>query len=184
MADIKVSHRYATSLLETAIEKNKLDKVSVDMLLLVDVLEENKKLQLALESPVIKPEVKSAVMREIFKEKFDSDSLSFIDFVIGKNRENLLYSIALRFLDLRDDHLGVAKVSVSTAYDFTDEQKNILKDKLEDILNKKVRLSFVQDKELIGGFIAKVGDTNYDASIQHQLKLLKKKFMVGGISLN
>jgi F0F1-type ATP synthase delta subunit len=48
MADFKVSHRYATSLLETALEKNKLDKIAVYMLLVVDILEDSKDLSMVL----------------------------------------------------------------------------------------------------------------------------------------
>jgi F-type H+-transporting ATPase subunit delta len=52
------------------------------------------------------------------------------------------------------------------------------------MLQKKVNLKFKSDQNLIGGFIAKVDDTLYDASIKHQLELLKKQFLTGEISLN
>lgn len=184
MADYKVSYRYAVSLLESAEEKNNLDNVAVDIVLLIDTLEGNKKLQLVLESPVIKPDVKSKIFHEIFDDKFNSETLEFIDFVIKKKRENLLYSIARRFLALRDEKLGIANAEVNTAFELSDDQKNSLKEKLENILNKKVRLAFSTDKNLIGGFVAKVDDTVYDASIRQQLKLLKKQFLHGGLSLN
>ena len=73
---------------------------------------------------------------------------------------------------------------VTTAVDFSNEQKNVLQNKFEKILNKKVRLNFKTDIKLVGGFIAKVDDTLYDASIIHQLELLKKQFLTGEISLN
>ncbi len=37
---------------------------------------------------------------------------------------------------------------------------------------------------MIGGFVAKVGDTVFDASVKHQLEILKKQFLEGGASLN
>jgi F-type H+-transporting ATPase subunit delta len=52
------------------------------------------------------------------------------------------------------------------------------------MLDKKVRLKFRTDNEMVGGFIAKVGDTLYDASIKHQLELLRKQFLTGELSLN
>jgi F-type H+-transporting ATPase subunit delta len=110
--------------------------------------------------------------------------MDFIEFVISKQRESLLQSIGNRFLELRDEYLGIANVEVSAASEFTNEQKNVLQNRLEKILNKKVRLNFKIDLELVGGFIAKVGDTLYDASIKHQLELLKKQFLTGELSLN
>jgi F-type H+-transporting ATPase subunit delta len=87
-------------------------------------------------------------------------------------------------LELRDEYLGIASVEVTAAIGFTTEQKSSLQERLEKILNKKVRLNFKTEKDLVGGFIAKVGDTLYDASIRHQLELLRKQFLTGELSLN
>ena len=184
MTDFKVSHRYATSLLEDSVEKNKLEVVTADMILLSKTLKDNPKLQSALESPVIKPVVKSSILKEIFKSVFDEDTFKFIDFVIEKKRESLLCTIASRFLELRDEHVGEAQVSVKTVYEFSEEQKRTLIENLEKTLNKKVRLTFTIDEDLIGGFVAKVGDTLFDASLQHQVKLLKNQLLYGSISKN
>ena len=184
MADFRILHRYATSLIETALEKNNLEAVYSDIKLLVDTLDQNRKLQLMLESPVIRPETKFSILKEIFGNKVSKESMDFIKFIVSKNRENLLGSIGNRFLELRDEHLGIANVIVTAATEFSDDQKNVLKVKLEKILEKKVRLNFKTDIKLVGGFVAKVDDTLYDASIKHQLELLKKQFLTGEISLN
>jgi F-type H+-transporting ATPase subunit delta len=184
MADFKVSHRYATSLIESAIEKNKLDKTTADLMLLKETLEVSRDLQLMLESPVIKPDLKKKILNEIFSTKIDNETMNFINFVVDKRREQILHSIAARFLELRDEYLGIASADVITAYQFTDQQKEILKSRLEKILNKKVKLNFTIDNKLIGGFIAKIGDTLYDASMLHQLELLRKQFATDGISIN
>jgi F-type H+-transporting ATPase subunit delta len=184
MADFRILHRYGTSLLETAIEKNNLDVVTSDIKLLVETLDQNRQLQLMLDSPVVRPETKLSIMKEIFSEKISKETMDFVEFVISKKRESLLNSIGKRFLELRDDHLGIANVFVTTSTEFSNEQKNVLQNKLEKILDKKVRLNFKTDVKLVGGFIAKVDDTLYDASIKHQLELLKKQFLTGDISLN
>lgn len=184
MADFRILHRYGTSLLETAIEKNNLDVVTSDIKLLVETLDQNRQLQLMLDSPVVRPETKLSIMKEIFSEKISKETMDFVEFVISKKRESLLNSIGKRFLELRDDHLGIANVFVTTSTEFSNEQKNVLQNKLEKILDKKVRLNFKTDVKLVGGFIAKVDDTLYDASIKHQLELLKKQFLPGDISLN
>ena len=110
--------------------------------------------------------------------------MNFLNFVIEKKRENLLHSIAERYLELRDDHLGIVSVTVTTAFIFAEDQIEKLQKKLEEILGKKIRLNLLVDESLVGGFIAKAGDTMYDASVRHQLELLKKQFLVSGFSLN
>ena len=179
MADFRILHRYATSLLETALEKKNLDLITADIKTLVETFKKSRELQLMIESPVIRPELKLRILKEIFTNKISKDSIDFIEFIVLKKRENLLDSIGKRFLELRDEYLGI-----TSATEFSTEQKNVLKNKLEKILNKKVSLNFRTDQKLVGGFIAKVDDTLYDASIRHQLELLKKQFLTSEISLN
>ena len=54
MADFRILHRYATSLLETSLEKNNLDVVTTDFKLLVETLDQSRELQSMLDSPVVK----------------------------------------------------------------------------------------------------------------------------------
>ncbi len=184
MSDFRVSHRYAKSLLETALDKKNLENVSSDILYLVKILNQNWRLQLMLENPVIRPEKKLSILKEVFQKNISKDSVKFLEFIVSKRRESLLLSISNRFLELHDQHQGIAEVVVTAASEFTEEQKKVLKEKLENILSKKVRLSFNIKQDLVGGFIAKAGDTLYDASIRHQLEVLRKQFLSGEVSFN
>lgn len=184
MSEYKVSVRYAISLLDTAKEKNIIEAVSKDVELIHSAIESSRQLQLALENPVVKSNAKLSVLEDIFKNKISDESMNFLKFIVEKNRESLLSSIASIYLELRDEYLGIVNVNVRTAIKFTDEQISQLKNNLEKYLHKKVRLVFLIDTSTIGGFIAQVGDTVFDASLSHQLELLKKQFLKGGISLN
>ena len=184
MKDHKVSLRYASSLLDSSIEKKNLDSTVNDMELVFNVLAENKQLGLMLKSPVVKPQIKSSILNEIFINKISTDSLGFLQFVLDKKREDLLSSIIGKFLELKDEHLGIINIEITAAYDLTDDQKEQIKKKFESNLNKIIRLQYIVDKNLIGGFIARVADTMYDASIKHQLEILRKQFLTGSVSLN
>jgi F-type H+-transporting ATPase subunit delta len=184
MVDYKVSLRYATSLLDSSIEKGSIDTVAADMELVFNTLDGNKHLAMVLKSPVIKPLVKSSILNEIFKSKITAETLSFLLFVIDKKREELLVTIVKKFLALKDEYLGILNIEITTAYDFKEDQKEEIKKKFETYLSKIIRLSFITDKSLIGGFIARAADTMYDASIKHQLEILRKQFLSGTVSLN
>lgn len=184
MAASKVAIRYASSFLDTAIEKNLLDKVSEDFELIYNTLNASSELRRAIKSPIIKNEIKQSIFAKIFKDKINVETFTYLDFIISKGRENILLEILEKFFYLRDKHLGLANVQVSTAFDLTAEQKAQLQEKFTSYLNKKVKLSFLIDQKLIGGFVAKVGDTVYNASVIHQLGLLKKEFLHGSVRLN
>lgn len=184
MGDSKTAYRYATSLLQTALENDTLEKVYKDLKLLIESFDKSGELKRAVESPVIKPELKISVLKEIFSKRMNKETLNFIQFVVMKNRENILYLIAEKFIELRNEHLGVVELDVKTAFKFNEDQMQSVKSKFEKLLRKTVNLNIVVDNSLIGGFIAKVGDTVYDASLKHQLELLKKEFAQGSLSLN
>jgi len=184
MPSSKIANRYAASLIENSLEKNNLETVFEDIILLINTIDASNELLRAVESPVIKTELKISLLDEIFSDKLSKDTLNFIYFIVHKKREDLLYEIAKRFVDMRNEHLGIVELEVKTAFDFTQEQISNLKDKFEAILKKKVKMKIKIDKNIIGGFIAKVGDTVYDASVIYQLDLLKKEFKQGGLALN
>jgi F-type H+-transporting ATPase subunit delta len=184
MINHKVSLRYAASLLESSLEKKTLETVSKEVQFVYDTVIKSHDLNRMLNNPVIKAEVKLAVLTEIFKGKINPELMSFISFILQKGREDQLTNILHKFIELRDEQLGIENVTIVTAFDFTDEQTELLRKKFEQRLDKKVRLKFTIDQNMIGGFIAKVKDTVYDASVRHQLELLKKEFLGGGASLN
>jgi F-type H+-transporting ATPase subunit delta len=174
--DSKVSFRYASSLLELAIEKKILDAVSKDMEFLKSAIQGNAQLRNLFSSPVVKPHAKIAIMEEIFS-KGHPETTKFLNFVIDKQREDFLLGIASKFLELRDEYNGFVNVLIKTVYEFDEEQKKRLKQKLENLLKKKVGFNFQIDKSLVGGFIAQVNDTVYDASLKHQLELLRVQLL-------
>lgn len=184
MNESKVSTRYANSLLSSSSEKGNLETVSKDMELVYSAIKSSSELIRTLASPVVKPEIKSSILGEIFKKKISKETMDFLKFVVEKSREDLLESIVKKFLELRDQKLGLVNVNVKSAVEMSDDQKEKLKANFEKLLNKKVRFNFVIDPEVFGGFVAKVGDTVYDASIKNQLEILKKRFLKGGASLN
>lgn len=184
MINHKVSLRYAISLLESSLEKKSIDSLSEEVNLVYRTLTANPGLFRMLINPVIKTEIKFSVLSEVFKGRIGSELLNFISFILEKGREGQLINILQKFMELRDEQLGIENVSIITAFEFTSEQTDNLKKKFEEKLGKKVRIKFTIDKNTIGGFTAKVNDTVYDASVKHQLELLKKEFLSGGASLN
>jgi F-type H+-transporting ATPase subunit delta len=179
MRNKKISSRYALSLLDLTEEKNNLDIVYQDARFIVTTLDQNIRLKKILYSPIIKPKLKVSIFEEVFKGRISEEVLRFIRFIVEKNREEYLYDIMIRFQELRNEKLGVVDVLVKTAVHFNDVQTRNLKERLESIFEKKIQISFVIDKEIMGGFIARVGDTLYDASIRNQLDNLKRKFLQG-----
>lgn len=184
MSVYRVSYRYANSLIQVAEEKNIFEKVSSDGDLIFNTLNDSKELRTVLKSPVIKPAVKKELLGTIFAKKITGETLSFLNFVIEKNREDILFEIFKEFNSLVDKKNGVVKASVISAVDLNNDMKQNLLDRLEKKTSSKVVANYKIDQKIIGGFIAKIEDTVYDASVKHQLELLRKKFLEESVFYN
>lgn len=184
MSDLNISNRYATALIELAEDKKVFAGISADIELIHNTLKSSRDLRKILDSPVIKNEKKFSILSEIFENKISKDSLNFMQLIIEKQRENLLYLITTQFLRMRDQRQGIINAEVISPIEFAEEHKMKLEKKLESFTGKKVRISFSIDKELIGGFTIRIEDTIIDASLKHQLQILKDQFLKGNTSLN
>lgn len=177
MSEFSVSSRYASALMHLAEENNSVDSVSRDMELVFNTLDSSKELRSVLKSPIIKEQQKLDILKEIFSEKVSDVSFNFIRFVVDKNRDDMLHSIVKNYLKLRDEKLGLINVVVTSAVNFSEEQVLKLKTKIEEITGKKASLSFNIDESVIGGFLVKIDDTIFDASVKRQLEILRHKFL-------
>ncbi|MBM4170630.1 MAG: ATP synthase F1 subunit delta [Ignavibacteria bacterium] len=176
MSVFKISYRYANSFFQIALEKKSLKKYAENINLIFNTLQKSKELRIVLKTPVIKQKDKKNILGKIFGKKIGSETLEFIEFIVDKNREDILFEIAKEFLVLCDQHEGIIRTKISSAIELKDTIKKQMVSKLEKETNKKVDPEFSIDGELIGGFIVKIEDKVMDASVKHQLKLLRKKF--------
>ena len=87
-----------------------------------------------------------------------------------------LASIAKQYAIIYDfeKHLQVAKVT--TAVPLTAEIEAQILAKIVALTGDKANLENVVNPAILGGFILRVGDVQYDASISNYLNELKKEF--------
>lgn len=177
MSVYRVAYRYANSLIQLAEEKNVFGNIASDGDLIFNTLNDSKELRTVLKSPVVKPNDKKILLEKIFAGRINSETLSFMNFVLEKNREDILFEIFKEFNALVDKRNGAVKAFVSSVVELNDEIKKRLVNNLESKSGQKIMANYNINPKLIGGFIAKIEDTVYDASIKHQLELLRKKFL-------
>jgi F-type H+-transporting ATPase subunit delta len=176
MANLRVANRYAEALLATAEELHILKKVSDDLTVIQRIIKESREFQLFLKSPVIKKEKKQVVFNATFGSTVQPLTIQFLSLLIEKEREDVLPSIIDAFFRLQDDILGIVHVRVKTAAELSQQQTMQLKQRFEAYSKKTVLIDQSLDKQLIGGFIARIGDTVFDGSVKQQLELLRKRF--------
>lgn len=176
MNHTRLANRYAKALFELALEQKKLEQVGADMALIAQTIEENKELESMLKSPVIKLEKKEKVLQSIFGKSTDPLSLRFMLLVAKKCREEYLVYFAHEFTEIFKDYQGLIDAWVSSSVSMDKEIKDSILVLLKKISGKKVILHENVNADLLGGFIAKVGDYQYDVSTKTMIRKLKEDF--------
>lgn len=180
----RVASKYAASLLYLADEQKILEPVASDVASIKKVISSAPQLRRIITDPTIRPSLKSSVLKEIFKGGLNELTDKFLNLLIQKNRIDVLPEILDSFAELMNEHLGIVEVSVTSASEMSSEQVDMLRKKLEELLGKKVSFTFKIDPSIIGGFIAKAGDTVIDSSVGQQLRVLKNKFLTSTFLVN
>jgi len=176
MIGSRAAIRYAKAILSLSLDLKKADIVNDDMQLIALSIEENNELQLLLDSPVIKAEDKKSALVAIFDKKIDSNSVGLINLLVENKRLPLLPEVAKQFSLLYDQHKGSQVAEVITAIPLTADLEEKALAKIKEVTGKKVSLENIIDPTIIGGFILRVGDKQFDASIQGKMNNLRRTF--------
>jgi len=176
MNQSRLANRYAKALFEFALEQKKLDEVGKDMLLISQTIDENKELAQMLKSPIVKLEKKEKVMQIMFAKITDPLSLKFMMLVAKKSREEHLAYFANEFTAMYKDYQGLVDAWVTSSTNIEADVKEHLLELLRKITGKTIQLHESVNSDLLGGFIIKIGDYQYDASTRTLMRKLKDNF--------
>lgn len=72
---------------------------------------------------------------------------------------------------------NVSKVEVTSAIELSEEYREQIKNKLQEILNKEIIINYKTNDSIIAGLIFKMGDNIFDTSISGKLNKFKKAIM-------
>ncbi len=180
----RVAHRYASALMGFVSEQKKSEALVADLQLVRDAIASSRELRLLLASPVVPHAKKRETVAAIFRKSVGQPVLAYLALVVTRGRETILADILDEFFRLRDEALGIVGVTVGTAAKFSAKQEKELVKRLEEFTGKNVRVTFSLDAALKGGFVARIGDTMLDASVRHQLDVLRERLKPGGAEIN
>lgn len=167
--------RYAKAILETAVSAGKTVQVNDDMKSIVDSVSGSQELSEFLSSPIISSEVKMNALSEVFAN-VQSETKMLFRLLQENKRFEILEPIASQFNRLFDEMNGVEVAKVTTAFPITPELETKVLAKIAEISNKKITIENIVDPSIIGGFVLRIGDKQYNASVANRLQELKREF--------
>jgi F-type H+-transporting ATPase subunit delta len=167
--------RYAKAILETAVSSGKASQVNDDMLSIAASIAGSVELSEFLSSPIITSDVKMNALKEVFAS-IQSETHSLFRLLQENKRFEILAPIASKYTQLFDEMNGVEVAKVTTVFPMNADLEAKVLAKVATISNKKVTIENTVDPTIIGGFILRIGDKQYNASVANRLQELKREF--------
>lgn len=167
--------RYAKAILDVATSKNAAQNVNDDMISIAATLNSNAELSTFIENPTIGIEVKESALLEIFAAASPVTKSLFHLLFVNKRFE-ILEAIAENYKQLFDHMNGVEVAKVTTAIPMDADLETKIMAKIATFSDKKITIENTVDPSIIGGFILRIGDQQYNASVANRLQELKREF--------
>lgn len=176
MRESLAGNRYAKSLIALSIEKNELDVIYGDMVLISKTIEGCKDLDVLLKSPVVKTDKKQEVLTAIFGKNTTELTKQFLLLISSRNREALIGDIANAFVRQYKVIKKIIVTELTSAVKLGAAQKEKILQLLNTEDSSSVEVIEKINPDIIGGFIVRVDDKQIDASISRKLDDLRQDF--------
>ena len=174
MSGIRAAIRYAKAILEIADSKGVASEVSADMTLIAKTITGNTELTHFIQNPLIKTDTKKNVVIEVFAS-VNPVTQSLFHLLLENKRFEILAAIAVEYNNLFDVMNGVEVAKVTTAFPMDAALESKVLAKIATFSDKKVTIENTVDASIIGGFILRIGDKQYNASVANRLHVLKRE---------
>lgn len=170
-----INVRYAKAFFSLAKEKGLTAELQKDASLISSVCNSISDFIILINSPIVSTSGKIKAIKSIFEGKVNSYSLNFLVLIAENRREKYIPGIFRNLEELYRKEEGIKSAIITTAKPLNENTIEQIRQSLEKKFNVKVELSQVIDAEIIGGFVLRIDDNQYDASISTELKKIKEK---------
>ena len=174
MASTRAAIRYAKAILDLATSKGVAEVVNNDMKLIASTINGNLELSTFIQNPTLKVEVKEKALLEVFAG-VDVVTQGLFHLLFENKRFEILEAIATEYSKLSDIMNGVEVAKVTTAISMDAELEAKVLAKIATLSDKKITIENIVDASIIGGFILRIGDKQYNASVANRLQVLKRE---------
>jgi len=176
MNESKISVRYARALFESAKGQGLLDQTRRDMdeVQKVSRVEE---FRIVLLSPIIKQSQKLSMVEQVLSGQVGELTFSLLKLLLSNGREEYIPAIARYYTELYKQHKGIVSATLTTAKPVSKELGDKVRKAIQDVLKTPIEMATDDNRELIGGFVLRIEDQQYDATVARSLKKIKTQLL-------
>ncbi|HEV2236697.1 MAG TPA: ATP synthase F1 subunit delta [Ktedonobacterales bacterium] len=173
-----IARRYAEAVMEIAQSDQSVDRWLADIQLIGEAFGD-RHLAFILREPKVPARRKELILRDLLAAKVSPAALNL---ALVLNQDGLVEigpRLAQEFEKLYDDYRGQARGEVTTAMPLAPDERTSIAADLQRITGKRILLEERVDPAILGGVVARVGDTLIDGSVRRRLHLLREQIALG-----
>jgi F-type H+-transporting ATPase subunit delta len=164
---------YAQAVLEIARVEERVAPVEDDLFRFARALDASEPLRVALTDPALPVERRLAVIEELTEGKALQLSVALIGMVVAAGLANEFSAMADRFVELAAAQREHEVAEVRSAIELDDAQVKRLASALGRATGKSIEVRVIVDPTVLGGVVARIGDTVIDGTVRHRLEQMK-----------
>jgi F-type H+-transporting ATPase subunit delta len=169
-----LARRYAKAIFDIGSTQGDLAKLGQDIRSLAKAMNESAELGSVLTNPAIRRADRRKVVDGLLSSVgVQTASRNLVYLLLDGERMGSLPAISRALDSMIEEKAGRVSAEVISAKPLDPSQLSQINAALEKLSGKKVSVTARQDPELLGGVIAKVGDTVYDGSLRSQLRSIR-----------
>lgn len=177
MRDTTISRNYAEALVSLAQRADDLDGWGTMIDEFSDAIESDARLRGFLSTPRMSAKGKVEIITQAYNDRLPRLFVRFLAAVIQNRRQHLIPQIAEQYALLVDELQGRVHARVTVAREPDEQLQAKVKSQLGTITGKSVVPHFVVKPEILGGVIARIGDTVMDGSLARRLDALRGRML-------
>jgi F-type H+-transporting ATPase subunit delta len=166
---------YSQAFLEVARAEKQGGAIEDDLFRFVRALEANDDLRMALADRTVPAERRIAVVEELMGGVALPVSVGLVSMVVGADRAGELSAVVDRFLELSAEERKHEVAEVRAAVPLDERLRDRLAKALSHATGKEVEVKVVVDPNVLGGVVARIGDTVIDGSVRRRLDQLRER---------
>ena len=128
-----------------------------------------------LTDPIVAREEKVKLLEMAVGEPIHGCLKQFIAFVADQKREDKMFLIAMKYMEMYREKHHILSTQVTTATQLPEETYDKIKAFVKQTFDADAELDVHIDPSLIGGFILDIENSRMDASVVGQLNALKNR---------
>ena len=169
-----LARRYARAVLEIGTANGNLDKIGADLRSLAKAMRESAELVTALTNPAIRRADRRRVIDGLLQRiGAELHTKNLVYLLLDGERLGSLEAISREVDAMIEAKAGRMSAEITSARPLDATQLSQIITSLEKLSGKKVAVTRREDPDLLGGVVAKLGDTVYDGSLRTQLRTLR-----------